>query len=476
MGITAKDEIMKITFHGATQTVTGSKHLISLDNGKNILLDCGMFQGMGKETQILNTELGFNPADVDYLVLSHAHIDHTGLVPMLVKYGFHGRIFGSRATLDLTDVLLKDSAFIQANDTKFINKRRYTQGRPFIEPLYSVEDAQEAVRMFEAVPFDEPFAIDEDIELQLFENGHILGAATVYLSITENGKVTRIAFSGDVGRYGDPILKSPEVFPQVDYMIIESTYGNRLHDKINEAPDILHDIIVETCIGKRGKLIIPAFSVGRTQELLYTLNEMELDYRLPDVKYYVDSPLSTAVTEIVKKHPECFNRSVQKIMKFDKDPFNFKGLHFIEDKRESQALNGSDEPCVIISASGMAEAGRVKHHIANNISNPKTTILMVGYCEKNSLGARLKEEPEVVTIFGEEFPVRAEIRSIDSMSAHADYRDLSLYLACQEPDEVKKVFIVHGEPESQVAFKERLNKKGFMNIEIPEPHQTFTLD
>jgi metallo-beta-lactamase family protein len=466
---------MKISFHGATQTVTGSKHLITLNNGKNILLDCGMFQGMGKETFELNSNFGFNPSDIDYLIISHAHIDHTGLIPKLVKDGFHGRILSTKATLDLTDVLLKDSAYIQANDTKFINKRRLTQNRPPVEPLYNIEDAENALRFFESVPFATPYKIDENIELQLFENGHILGAATVYLTIKEDGKVTRIGFSGDVGRYGDPILNSPSIFPQVDYMIVESTYGNRLHNKISDTSEKLRDIIVETCIGKRGKLIIPAFSVGRTQELLYTLNDMELDGRLPDVKYYVDSPLSKAVTEIVKKHPECFNLSVQKIMKFDNDPFDFKNLHFIEDKRESQSLNGSREPCVIISASGMAEAGRVKHHIANNISNPSTTILMVGYCEKNSLGARLKENPDEVTIFGEVFPVKAEIQKIESMSAHADYRDLYMYLSCLEPDEVKKLFIVHGEPESQKAFKDRLYKKGFHHIEIPEQHQSFVL-
>lgn len=467
---------MKITFHGATQTVTGSKHLIELNNGKKILLDCGMYQGMGKETQELNSHLGFNPAEVDYLILSHAHIDHSGLVPKLVKDGFRGRILGSEATLDLTGVLLKDSAFIQANDVKFMNKRRFVQGKRFIEPLYTIEDAEEAIRLFEPVPFEEPFTVDENIELQLFENGHILGASTLFLTIKEDKKSVRIAYSGDVGRYGDPILKSPSVLPQADYLIVESTYGNRLHGKIEETADLLHDNIVETCVQKRGKLIIPAFSVGRTQELLYTLNEMELDYRLPDVRYYVDSPLSTTVTRIVKKHPECFNRSVQKIMKFDKDPFDFKGLHYIEDKRESQALNQNEDPCVIISASGMAEAGRVKHHIANNISDPRTTILLVGYCERNSLGARLKEQPKEVSIFGETYEVRADIRTIDSMSAHADYRDMYQYLASQEPDEVKTLFIVHGELESQTAFRDRLYKKGFKHIEIPGKHQTFFID
>lgn len=466
---------MKIAFHGATQTVTGSKHLISLDNGKKILLDCGMFQGLGKDTPGLNEYFGFNPAEVDYLFLSHAHIDHSGLIPKLVKEGFHGRIFGSLGTLDMTDILLRNSAFIQAADARFINKKRLEQGRPFIEPLYTMEDAEASTKFFESIQYNIPVTIDEGIEVTLYDSGHILGATMIFLSLTEHGKTVRIAYSGDVGRYGDPILKSPSVFPQADYIIIESTYGNRLHDKVDSTPEKLREIIEETCIGKRGKLIIPSFSVGRTQELLFALNELELDYRLPDISYYVDSPLSTEATKVIKRHPECFNRAVQKIMKYDKDPFDFNGLHYIEDKRESQALNASEEPCVIISASGMAEAGRVKHHIANGISNPRNTILMVGYCEKSSLGARLKEKPEVVTIFGERFPVRADIQIIESMSAHADYLDLCQYLSTQEPKEVTRVFIVHGEPEAQIAFKDRLQNKGFHDIVIPEIHQTFSL-
>jgi metallo-beta-lactamase family protein len=464
---------MKITFHGAAGTVTGSKHLLSLSNGKNVLLDCGMYQGMGKETFPLNRDFGFNPSEVDCMILSHAHIDHSGLIPLLVKGGFTGKVYGSEATLDLTAILLKDSAHIQEADTRFLNKKRLNEGRELVEPLYTKEDVDDTILQFEPIPFETPFRIDKDIQLQLFDAGHILGSSTVYLEIMEDGKLTRIAFSGDVGRYDDPILKSPVAFPQVDYMIIESTYGNRLHDKVEETPEHLRDLIVETCVEKRGKLIIPAFSVGRTQELLYALNELELDYRLPDVKYYVDSPLSVAATNVVKRHPECFNRSVQKIMKFDKDPFDFKGLTFIEDKRDSQALNTTEEPCVIISASGMAEAGRVKHHIANSIGNPRNTILMVGYCEKHSLGARLKENPSEVTIFGDVFRVRADIRKIESMSAHADYKDLCQYLSTQEPDEVKRVFIVHGEPDSQLAFRDRLIKKGFLDVVIPERHETF---
>lgn len=466
---------MKISFHGAAQTVTGSKHLISLNNGKNILLDCGMFQGLGKETLELNEYFGFNPSDIDYLLLSHAHIDHSGLIPKLVKEGFNGKILGSSGTLDMTDVLLKNSAYIQTADAKFINKRRLEQGRPFIEPLYTMEDAEASIKYFESLPYGTPVKIDEGIEVTMYDSGHILGATMFYLSISENGKTVTIAYSGDVGRYGDPILRSPTAFPQADYIIIESTYGDRLHDKIDTTTEKLREIIEETCIGKKGKLIIPAFSVGRTQELLYALNELELDYRLPHVPYYVDSPLSAQATGVVKRHPECFNKAVQKIMKFDKDPFDFQGLHFIEDKRESQALNSSDVPCVIISASGMAEAGRVKHHIANGITNSRNTILMVGYCEKSSLGARLKENPEEVRIFGEDFIVRAEIMSIESMSAHADYLDLCQFIANQEPNEVTTVFIVHGEPQSQIAFRERLRKKGYQDIVIPELHQTFTI-
>ena len=466
---------MKITFHGAARTVTGSKHLITLNNGKKILLDCGMFQGMGKETYPLNREFGFDAREVDYMILSHAHIDHSGLIPMLVKYGYTGKIFGTEATLDLTAILLKDSAHIQEADSKFVNKKRFAEGRELVEPLYTTDDVDDAILQFEPVPYETPFKIDEDIELELFDGGHIIGSATVFLKIMEDGKLTRIGFSGDVGRYNDPILKSPQAFPQVDYMLIESTYGNRLHDKIEETPEHLRELIVETCINKRGKLIIPAFSVGRTQELLYALNELELNNRLPNVRYYVDSPLSVTATNVVKKHPECFNSAVQKIMKYDNDPFDFRGLHFIEDKRDSQALNDILAPCVIMSASGMAEAGRVKHHIANSIGNPKNTILLVGYCAKKTLGARLKEHPSEVNIFGDMFRVRADIRQIESMSAHADYNDLCQYLSILEPSNVKRVFVVHGEPDVQDEFRENLLRKGFGDVVIPEPHETFSL-
>ncbi|NLB03716.1 MAG: MBL fold metallo-hydrolase, partial [Bacteroidales bacterium] len=252
---------MKITFHGATQTVTGSKHLISLTNGKNILLDCGMFQGLGKETVELNNEFGFNPAEVNYLILSHAHIDHCGLIPKLVKEGFRGPIFGTSATLDLSEILLLNSAYIQENDVRFLNKKRFVEGRQPLEPLYTEEHVKQAITQFQKVPYNSPFGVDDDIEIQLYDAGHILGASTVYLRLKENGKTTRIAFSGDVGRYGETILRSPQPFPQADYIIIESTYGDRLHQEADPPEDFLYELIVETCLRKKGKLIIPAFSV-----------------------------------------------------------------------------------------------------------------------------------------------------------------------------------------------------------------------
>ena len=466
---------MKIAFHGAAQTVTGSKHLLSLNNGKKVLFDCGMFQGMGKDTDVLNRNFGFKANEVDYVFLSHAHVDHSGLLPRLVKEGFGGKIYATPATIDVIGALLLDSANIQKQDIYLLNKKRREEGRRLLEPLYTEEDVRQVTEHLVPLDYNTPCRVDEDIELELFDVGHIIGSATVYVTIKENGKITKIAFSGDVGRYSDPILRSPRPFPQVDYMIIESTYGNTLHDPIETYAVDLKRNIMETCIHKRGKLIIPAFSVGRTQELLFALNQLELEGDLPHLDYYVDSPLSTTITAIVKRHPECFNRAVQKLMKIDADPFDFKGLKYITDKRKSQELNTHYKPCVIISASGMAEAGRVKHHIANSIENWRNTILIIGYCEPQSLGARLKLRPEEVGIFGERHVVKADIQTIDSMSAHADYNDLSQYLACQMPQEVKQLFVVHGEPEVQVEFKSRLLKKGFQDVIIPKIHEEFGL-
>ena len=467
---------MKIAFHGAARTVTGSKHLVTLNNGKKILLDCGMFQGMGNETDTLNASFGFTASEVDYLILSHAHIDHSGLIPKLVKDGFNGKIFATPATKDLAGVLMEDSAGIQENDLKFINKRRAAEGLSYLQPLYTTADALKAQSLFEKVDYDTWFTIEEGIEFCYTDVGHIIGSTAVHLKITENGKLTRLTFSGDVGRYRDVILKAPEKFPQADYILIESTYGNSLHDEHNPTSDALLQWINHTCISKKGKLIMPAFSVGRTQEILYALNQLELENRLPPLAYFVDSPLSLKATAIIKSYPQYFNDRIRKVLESDNDPFAFKGLKFIESVEDSKNLNYYKGPCVIISASGMADAGRIKHHISNNIENSRNTILLTGYCEPNSLGGRLMKHPKEVNIFGQPHEVNAEIGEMRSMSAHGDYEDLCQFLSCQDAAQVKKLFLVHGEYEVQIDFRQRLIRKGFANVEIPELHSEVELN
>ena len=466
---------MKISFHGAARTVTGSKHIIHLDNDRKILLDCGMFQGMGKETTELNSNFGFVPAEIDHVVVSHAHVDHIGLLPKLVKDGYKGKIYCTPATASLAKLLLVDSAHIQEDDLKYVNKHRSKQHLPLYEPLYTEEDAINVFPLFETIPYNEHYKIETGIDLLFTDCGHILGSAAVNLKIKENGKEAGITFSGDVGRYHDMILRSPQAFPQADYIILESTYGDRLHDLSVGTGDKLLTYILETCFKKRGKLIIPAFSLGRTQEILFMLNRLELEHRLPDLDYYVDSPLSIKITDTVKKYPDYYNAGVQHLLKCDEDIFGFKGLKYVDKVEDSIKLNDIEEPCVIISASGMAEAGRVKHHIANNIGNGRNTILFTGYCEPLSLGGRLKKHPDSVKIFGKEFPVKAGIAEIATLSAHGDYNDLCQWLSCQDARAVSKLFLVHGDYEAQEAFRNRLIKKGFRDVEIPMLHEEFNL-
>jgi len=466
---------MKIAFHGAARTVTGSKHLLTLSNGKKYLLDCGMYQGMGKQTDQLNRDFGFDPTEIDEMILSHAHVDHCGLLPKLVKEGYNGNIYCTPATKDLATILMEDSAGIQESDLKFVNKTRAAQGKPYLLPLYTMEDSKLASEKFFVIDYGNWFAIDEFVELMYLDAGHIIGSATVHLRIKENGKTTHLTFSGDVGRYRDVILKSPQEFPQADYIIMESTYGNKLHDKITGTPDVLLKWIEETCLQKKGKLILPAFSVGRTQEILFALNQLEIENRLPDLHYYVDSPLSLEATQVMESYPQYFNNRVQKILTTDDNPFKFKGLKFIKSVEESKSLNYRTDPMVIISASGMAEAGRVKHHISNNIENARNAIVLTGYCEPNSLGGRLKLHPKEVGIFGFVHQVNATIGEIKSMSAHGDYEDLSQWLACQDPKQVKKLFLVHGDYDVQVDFQNRLISKGFPDVEVPALHTEWGL-
>ncbi|MBS1574580.1 MAG: MBL fold metallo-hydrolase [Bacteroidetes bacterium] len=461
---------MKIAFHGAARTVTGSKHLLTLKNGKKVLLDCGMFQGLGPDTDSFNREFGFDAAAVDVMILSHAHIDHSGLIPKLFKEGFRGKIFCTPATRELTGILLEDSAEIQEDDIKFSNKRRAAEGLPYLQPLYTIEDAKNCMAQFSEVEYGLWFDVTDGVKAMFTDAGHIIGSACVHLRIQEDGRQTALTFSGDVGRYRDVILKSPQDFPQADYIIMESTYGNSLHEQSTTTPDMLLEWIKKACLEKKGKLIMPAFSVGRTQEILYALNQLELENQLPPLDYFVDSPLSIEATEVIKKYPSYFNKTIQKILQTDKDPFMFNGLKYIKTVEQSKMLNFRNDPFVVISASGMADAGRVKHHISNNIENSRNTILLTGYCEPNSLGGRLMAGAKEVSIFGVKHEVNAEIGAIRSMSAHGDYEDLSQWLAHQEERLVRKLFLVHGEYNVQLDFKKRLIKKGFLDVEIPERH------
>ena len=461
---------MKIAFHGAAKTVTGSKHLMTLDNGKQILLDCGMYQGMGKETPELNKDFGFDAAAVDYMILSHAHIDHSGLIPLLHKYGYRGKIYCTPATKDLASVMLEDSAGIQENDVKFENKRRALEGKPYIEPLYDKDDAAAAIQQFVTVDYNQWTEIEPGVSFSFTDAGHIIGSAAVHVRFPIDGKQQQLTFSGDVGRYRDIILRSPDTFSQSDFIILESTYGNSLHQDFVGTTDLLLDWITKTCIQNKGKLIIPAFSVGRTQEILFALNQLEVENRLPDIEYFVDSPLSSKATAIIKSYPQYFNSRVQKLMATDKEPFIFKGLKFTNSVDESKLLNYYKKPCVIISASGMADAGRIKHHISNNIEDSRNAIVMSGYCEPRSLGGKLKLQPEEVSIFGQIHQVNAAIGEIRSMSAHGDYDDLLQFLSCQDPKLVKKLFLVHGEIDVMEDFKTKLIKKGFLDVVIPDRH------
>lgn len=468
---------MNITFHGAAQTVTGSKHLLTLENGKKILLDCGLFQGHGTDSDVLNRNFGFNPAEIDYVILSHAHIDHSGLLPLLAKQGFRGTIFSTPATRDLCKILLLDSAHIQESDATYLNKnRKKNNGRKIIEPLYNTEDAYLALSLFRTVKYRTEYEVCKGVTLFYTDAGHIIGSAAVHLDIMENGRLTKISFSGDVGRYGDLILKSPEEFRQADYILLESTYGSSLHENVLPTEEALLEIILDTCINRQGKLVIPAFSVGRTQELLYHLNNLSLNGKLPRIPVFVDSPLSEKATLVVKSHPWNFNEKVQEVMKQDDDPFDFPGLRFVEDTEESKSLNFRKDPCIIISASGMAEAGRVKHHIKNNITKPQNTILLVGYSEPGSLAGRLKAGVDIVSIFGDKFPVIAKVESLQSMSAHGDQNDLLRFIANQKPALVKNIFLVHGDYQTQLIFKGKLSEVGYRHVEIPSQHERFELN
>lgn len=467
---------MEVKFIGATETVTGSKHLVTTDTGFSVLLDCGLYQGAGKETDEMNRHLGLNPSTINAVILSHAHIDHSGNIPLLVKQGFLGSVYCTPATLEVVEVLLYDSAKIHESDIEYLNKRRAKENLDALKPLYTTKDVERSLKHFKTVPYNTDFQLDTSLSFKFTDAGHILGSATVNLTLKDKNKKTiTLTFSGDVGRYNDLLLKSPAPFPQADYIICESTYGDRLHEIEPDAELHLLNVVRHTCIEKKGKLIIPAFSLGRTQEIVFILDKLKNKNLLPNINVYVDSPMSTNITNIMRNHVTSFNESLQEYIKTDADPFGFSNLHYIREREDSVALNDSKEPCIIISASGMMDAGRIKHHLANNISNPKNTVLVVGYCSPNSLGRHIRDGKKEVKIFGDYYQVNAEVEIIDSYSAHADYGELLKYLSCQNKELVKKIFLVHGEIEAKLAFKETLMKEGYKEIIIPNKSESFIL-
>ena len=466
---------MKIKFIGAAREVTGSKHLIITDLGKKILLDCGMFQGKGLETDGMNRDLMFDPSQIDHIILTHAHIDHAGLIPYAYKLGFRGSVVCTNATRDLCAIMLADSAFIQEHDAITFNKRRVKKGLPVITPIYTKDDATACMKLFIGVPYDMKFRIDDNIKVKFTNTGHMLGSGVANIEIIEKGQIKRIAYTGDIGRPVDQILASPQPFPQADILITESTYGDRLHHDTVVAIDELLSIVIDTCVNKGGKLIIPAFSVGRTQEIVFALNNFCNQGKLPKIDIFVDSPLAVNATTVFRMHPECYNNNFLKVLEADPDPFGFENLFYINKVEDSKKLNDHKNPCVIISASGMMEAGRIKHHLANNISDPKNTILIVGYCAPTTLGARIGRGDKEVSIFGTIHEVKAEVKKIESFSGHGDYKELISFLNCQDKSALGKTFIVHGEYETQKKYVASLQAEGYKNIEIPARGQEFDL-
>ncbi len=475
---------MKIQFLGATREVTGSKHLITTDSGHTILLDCGMYQGKGLETDAANRDLGFDPAKLDCIVLSHAHIDHSGLIPYVVKMGFKGDIYCTPATRDLCALMLADTAFIQEQDVRTYNKKIDKQnphkekGKKYkIEPLYNQNDVNRAMKLFVTYSYDRRFRLFDDVLLTFTNSGHMLGGAICSLEVYEESRWKRVTYTGDIGRKHCHILPPPQLFPQCDYLICESTYGDRLHDEQLVTEEELLGVVDDTCVYRKGQLLIPSFSVGRTQEIVYVLNQLYNDGRLPQIPVYVDSPMSTNATQIFRMYPDELSEEVQDTLRFDPDPFGFNTLRYITDISESKALNHKDEPCIIISASGMLEAGRIKHHVANHISDPRCTILIVGYCEPTTLGARIQQPGlQWISIFGQDRKIKAQITKIEGFSGHGDYQEMIDYITRSlAVDQVQRVFVVHGEESAAETYKTHLEEAGFKCVEVPNKGQTIEL-
>ncbi len=448
-------------------------YLIEL-NDRRVLLECGLYQGKRAESIQRNCCFPFDPAKLDAVVLSHAHIDHTGNLPNLCRQGFAGNIYATFATRDLCAIMLEDSAQIQVDDAEFVSKKRAQQGLPPVEPLYTPIDAEKAVRQFIALNYDRPIPVADGLTVTFRDAGHILGSAQVVLDIREGARKFRYLFSGDVGRGDDDILRDPQPVENVDYLQIESTYGDREHSPRTNAKDDVARLLRETLVEKRGKVIIPAFSVGRTQQMVYTLHQLTIEDKLPRVPIFVDSPLSVNATEVFRLHPECFNDEIYNFLRTRQNPFGMENLTYLREVTQSKKLNELHDPMIIISASGMAEAGRIRHHLKNNIGDPKNLVLFIGYCAEHTLGAQLLSARTTVNIFGEPHTVRAKVASVDSFSGHADKNELRRY-AQRISGEIKKISVVHGDEPQAFAFAETLRQlKPKAEVIVPDYKQVVT--
>lgn len=459
--------MIKITFAGAVRDVTGSRHLIETQDHR-ILLDCGLFQGRRKDTYERNLNFPFDPASIDTLILSHAHIDHIGNVPNLVKKGFRGDIHCTLATADLVQIMLMDSAYIQENDATFVNKLNKKRNQAQIAPLYTREDIPPVMELLQGHGYNRYFKIDSSRAI-FRDAGHVLGSAITVIEINDNGRQISICYTGDLGRQNLPIIRDPYIIDNADILIIESTYGDRQHSDISQIKDKLSEIITRT-VSRKGKILIPAFALERTQEIVYTLHQLKLNNRIPDIPIYIDSPLAANATDIFRLHPECFDKETNEFLFNSQDPFGFSRLHYTRTTDESKMLNNIESPMIIIAGSGMAENGRILHHLKNNIENPLNTILIVGWQAENTLGRKIAERWPKVPIFGEMYDLKCEVAIFDEFSAHADRFDIIDWV---KRGRWQKIFLVHGEEQASLTLAKALEEAGFPDVVVPELGQSF---
>lgn len=468
---------MKLTFWGAAGQVTGSMHLLE-SAGKRFLLDCGMNQGPRKAADAKNRNLPFAGSSIDAVVLSHAHIDHSGNLPTLVKHGFNGPIYTTPATVDLCNWMLRDTAHIQEHDAEFVNKRREHRQSIGLEdghvvPLYDTADVERTLPLFHPVAYHDTQELIPGLRYTPYDAGHILGSSSVVLEERNGGAPLRLAFSGDVGRPGLPIIRDPETLPSVDYLIVESTYGGRLHKTPSHVVNKLADVI-NRASHRGGRVIVPAFAVGRAQQLVLLLHELANEKQIPNIPIFVDSPLAVNVTEVHRAHPECFDEETNHYLTHHEDPFGFQRLKYVREAADSKKLNDLHGPFVVISASGMCEAGRILHHLRNNIEDPRNTVLITGFQAEGTLGRKLIEKWPEVKIFGEPMRVRAQISSLDELSAHADQQELMAWIKPLVPG-LRKVFLVHGEPGQADTLAHLLHSQYGLDVAVPSPGQSFEL-